>query len=515
MSTTQTRPSTEFNKGVFIRNRFCYGKKRVCNDFVNNPEVINRVIKLMITTLNRILRWEVWDLWWLDVWKSELLNIRNNVITKLGDKYGNDIINDILKLIDELVEYLEKFSEYWSEERIGDEIKRLFDELIHGKVEVVVHKGGTGFSIYGEHITLVANETNSGVTAHLELKGLEGVTIDVPDIFNKAMSKEEYEKFIKELLKALRGGFAGTDEKIEDGKAAMGTTQIWQAIIWSLLYFGKVYIHVDAININEGGVTMLWHLKSYDNDSLKHTILKEVEKFNKEALLAFMLTSILGDGSAYIAKNVTKGHVYNKAVIQFTMSSSKFRARKPIFKKLWDMGFRWSKKLDLRNNTVNVLFYSSRAIDLSRAMINTLPPILRDLLDVLGPEKWVKLRSIANMEVKFRIGESQIIIANYGFTVFINESTVELRRKARNEVEINEVYNTLKSIYGDEFVKQIRINKSGKYLIIIIPIYLIKMYDDIKRIVIENLCQRLGKTRDERRKRIIGKHLMRLIASNQ
>ena len=53
-------------------------------------------------------------------------------------------------------------------------------------------------------------------------------------------------------------------------------------------------------------------------------------------------------------------------------------------------------------------FYGSNAIDLARAMISVLPPILRDVLDALSFEKWERIKRIAVMKMKYRKGEMQI-----------------------------------------------------------------------------------------------------------
>ncbi|GAB6944458.1 hypothetical protein [Vulcanisaeta sp. JCM 14467] len=95
------------------------------------------------------------------------------------------------------------------------------------------------------------------------------MTIRVSDVFRRAMSGEEYEKFINDVLKALKGGLEETDGRIEKGnKAAMDTTQIWQAIVWSLLYPGKMRVYIDAVNLNENSMTIRWRLRSSHN-SLK------------------------------------------------------------------------------------------------------------------------------------------------------------------------------------------------------------------------------------------------------
>ena len=141
-------------------------------------------------------------------------------------------------------------------------------------------------------------------------------------------------------------------------------------------------------------------------------------------------------------------------------------------------------------------------------MISVLPPILRDVLDALAFKKWNNLRRVAEMEVRWRRDKSQIIVASYGFTVNVQKKTVELVHLARDEIETNKVINALRARYGDGL--QTRVNKSGKYLAVIIPMYVFEKYDDIRAQVVEVLCRKYERTKDEKKRQIIAKHLRRL-----
>ena len=99
-------------------------------------------------------------------------------------------------------------------------------------------------------------------------------------------------------------------------------------------------------------------------------------------------------------------------------------------------------------------------------------------------------------------------MADYRFAVSICETTVELVCPVVDEAEARRVIDALKIVYGDDFYA--RINKYGKRLAVKIPMYVFKKYDDIRAQVVEVLCRKYGKTRDERKRRIIARHLMRL-----
>ena len=155
------------------------------------------------------------------------------------------------------------------------------------------------------------------------------------------------------------------------------------------------------------------------------------------------------------------------------------------------------------NTAYDVVFRSGYTIDLAKAVINVLPPILRDILDALDFDKWLRLRHIAEMEIKFRLG---------GFAVNILKNTFVLIHSVRDEAGARKVVDALKAVYVDEFAEDIHVNRHchGKRLAVKIPARLSEKYKDIKKQVIEVLCRKLKKAKDERKKREIAKQLTRL-----
>ncbi|GAB6945178.1 hypothetical protein [Vulcanisaeta sp. JCM 14467] len=472
----------ELNVDSLRRNRFCRGigggrgKGYRCGGEAGEEEKVKAV--------GRIQRWRVWEAWWIEEWMGEWLERRDRLEQRLRGKYNNEIINDITGLVDRFIGYSERFLNYWRS--VGGETKKLIEDLINGRTEVVIRgEDASGISVRGEFITLMVDMTrNGGITVQLNLKGLEGADIEVPNIFIKIMSEEEYRKFIRKILRALKGGFEETDGYVDKGYAVMSTTQLWQIIIWALLYFGRMYVGIDAINVNKGSITVEWFLRS-SHKSLKGKILSNVEELSMEELLAFIFTAVLGDGSV-VRANIN------------IMLPGECRWE-TLLEKLKNMGFKSGKPYLDSSNVVGIPFYSSNAIGLARAMIGVLPPILRGIMDALSFEKWSNLRRIAEMEMKYRRSEMQVNVAGYGFTVVVHETTIELVRRRGDEV-----IKTLKAVYGDEFVVNVR-----KYFIAI-PAYVIEKYDDIKEQVIKVLCRKLGKTKDEKKKQTIIKHLKRL-----
>ncbi len=283
----------------------------------------------------------------------------------------------------------------------------------------------------------------------------------------------------------------------------MSTTHIWQVILWSLLYPGEIHVYIRGININEDDVSISWFLRANDYTSIKGKILNDTDKLHNKAVLAFIFTAILGDGAVFISSS----NKYNEAKIQITMSVHELERWKLILDKL---GFKWSLQPQL-DGIIHVRFHGSKAIDLARAIINIIPPILRDILDVLNIEKWSNLKQIANMELKFRKGESQIDVAGEKFSVVIDNNKIKLMRTIKDWTKVEKILEKIKIIYGEDFVKQVKVHKSNKYIIIKIPMKLIKEHDDIKVQVIQALRRKYERINDNKRKRVIIKHLRKLI----
>ena len=333
----------------------------------------------------------------------------------------------------------------------------------------------------------------------LTFKGLEGLTIHVPNIFKETMSEEDYGKFIKDLLMALKSGFNDTDGSIIRGKPRMGTSNPWQIIAWLLLHPGEVHIRADTINVNRNSITVRWNLVS--NESYEGSILKIARKLSIDSLMSFMITALLGDGSVLSRK---------KAAIKITISSRKFKKWVSLLDRLSELGFRWNLDPDPRGDIFYVKFNSGYAVDLAKAMINVAPELLKDILDAFNVKKWEDLKEVANLRVKFRKIGSQVVIAGVKFTVDVQKWTIRLRRQVNDYERVKEILDKLKNEYGDEFVNQISAYKYGNYYIITIPASLIEKHESIREQVIKVLQEKLKNTNNEKRKQIITKHLTRL-----
>ena len=215
-----------FDMELLRRNRFCQGIKRgreyQCGDEANE-DAKGKAIELLSEAINRMLRWRVWDPWWIEGHADEWLNVMDRLEVQLRGKYSEKAINTITELVSRIISYNEKFWRFWHD--VGGEVKKLLEDLLSGRSEVIIWSNENGISVHGEHVTLEVERTSTGgMIVHLTFEGFKGTTIKVPNIFRMVMSGEDYERFTR-ILRALEGGIEQTDGFVEDSYAAVKTTQ--------------------------------------------------------------------------------------------------------------------------------------------------------------------------------------------------------------------------------------------------------------------------------------------------
>ncbi|BDR93267.1 hypothetical protein [Vulcanisaeta souniana] len=145
------------------------------------------------------------------------------------------------------------------------------------------------------------------------------------------------------------------------------------------------------------------------------------------------------------------------------MSTTKYNIWKQVLNKLSEMGFKWDE--DQYESWISIRFYSGNAIDLAKAMINSLPHILRDILDAFNAEKCINIKNIANMKLKFKKGKMQIVIAGFKFTVITYNGTTKLVINTKDPNKVKKILDALKKVYGERFIELIHVYEGKK------PIY--------------------------------------------
>ncbi|ADY02426.1 hypothetical protein VMUT_2230 [Vulcanisaeta moutnovskia 768-28] len=427
-----------------------------------------------------------------------------------NDEYSKKIIDVINEISRFLLNYLgDKFKEYWFSS-VSNEIKELIDSLTNNKSKILINETGKSLMVhvYGNRIGLNVNKIfpSGSIVVQLMIKGLSGFYIDIPDVFRKLMGKKEYRKFVEKVLIPMRLGWAATDEsKREDNKPAIATTQLWQVLLWLLLYPGRVYVITPIINVNKSNITMVWQLRAHDHKSLKLTALNNAIRLDNVAFLIFILAVILGDG------DVTIEPLNNsvKPMIRLAISSIRFENWRLILDRLKTMSIEWSKIES--SGKIDVVISTNYAIDLAKLIIGALPLLMRAFLDILenlGLEKWSNLKLIANMKLNRRKGNAQIEIAGIKFTVRVTRSAVELQVLRKNETEADEIIKQVKNVYGKDF--DIRKRKYDNKIKIIIPWVEILKHDDIKAKVVAKLYEMLNRIKDDKGRKWIIKNIRKL-----
>ncbi|GAB6946896.1 hypothetical protein JCM16161A_10260 [Vulcanisaeta sp. JCM 16161] len=488
------------------------GKKCIPIKPVTDLEKRQEVIELLNEAINRIEERNIWSTQWIDEMYAKITERVMEIFKRFKD--NNEYTKEIIDVTNEISRFLlnhlgDKFKEYWLN-NVSNEIKELIDNLTNNKLKILINETEKSLMVhvYWERIGLNVNKIfpSGSIVVQLIIKGLSGFYIDVPDVFRKLMGKKEYRKFIKKVIISMRLGWAATDEsKRENNKPAIATTQLWQVLLWLLLYPGRVYVITPIINVNKSNITIVWQLRAYDHKSLKLTALNDAIKLDNVAFLIFMLAVILGDG------DVTIESLNNsvKPMIRLTIGSIKFENWRLILNKLKTMGIEWSKIES--GGKINIVISTNYAIDLAKLIISALPPLMSALLNILenlGLEKWSILKLIANMELNRRKGNAQIEIAGIKFTVRVTRSAVELQVLRKNETEADEIIKQVKNVYGKDF--DIRKRKYNNKIKIIIPWVEILRHNDIKAKVVTKLYEMLNRIKDDKRRKWVNKNIRKL-----
>ncbi|GAB6946318.1 hypothetical protein JCM16161A_04480 [Vulcanisaeta sp. JCM 16161] len=232
------------------------------------------------------------------------------------------------------------------------------------------------------------------IIVQLVLKGLRGFREVIPDVFREFINEEEYKVLREDVLEPLRLGFSITDEGIHNGKPSMSTSRIWQLVLWCLLYPGEHYLRIDAININKGNVTIMWHLIALEYSSNKNVIFDMVKKLSKTQFLRFILTVLLGDGDVTFERR----NVYVRPIVRLSVGINEFKEWSDVLNRLKNLEINW--KQTNAKGEIQIQIRGKNAIKLARIIINAIPSlmiVLFDVLEVLGFDKWNRLKSVAGM----------------------------------------------------------------------------------------------------------------------
>jgi hypothetical protein len=402
--------------------RICWGVKRgkrlVCKEPVTDEAIIEEVKRLIEELKRRIERHR--DKLGSAAFIDELINLLERWLEEHKNDKGKKI-KEAKKIARKMIKLLRKLRRRWVEE-YWKQLLELIEMLKRNAIDVIV-TGGNGekslmVHIYNREVAVkVARVTKSGgVAISLSLSKLDGDDIKIANTFSD-----------KELLKAIQHGWEMTDGSVEHGHPAMGTSQPWQVVLWSLCYPGKIRMYINGIGINEDGVSIMWRLIAKDHRAKpKRGVAEEVERLGTERLKVFLAPAVWSDGNINVSKRY----------MRLIMGLAKYDLWLGIIERLInELGF----TIRLREYKVEVEVKSSKAVKLARDWLSV--PDIRELIELgaslPGGEKLRRIIELASKDVKER-GSSSITIPGTSISMSIHidkQCKVELRAWRRDEKE--------------------------------------------------------------------------------
>ncbi|WP_243679020.1 hypothetical protein [Vulcanisaeta distributa] len=345
-----------------------------------------------------------------------------NELIDIDDNTQNAISYDAEKLIHMINEIKEK----WLKTYINDADNTVKDALTgRRKVYVVKSKYGSLFlKIRGRLVSIEIEIKNNrkSITAQVYLKGLGTETLEIPDILN--LSDGE--------LRDLRLGFRAGDGTIYKEKPAMKTRQIWQLILWALLYPGEDKTAIRSLGFTRKGISITWFIYS---NSHRETIKSKYEAFKeleKNPTPLSLLTLILSDGSIDLKR---KG-------IKISAGLGSYKELNNALTRLMTL-LRINNRISVKDDGAGIMYWNSNAVILARYIVYNLPNKLRLILDLLerklSLDKWNRLKTLASMSTGRRHGSSQIEIYGIRFSVLLTDKTIQLRAWCGKKCNINEL----------------------------------------------------------------------------
>ncbi len=302
---------------------------------LNEEKITEEIIKRLNLNLDNIINT-------FNKYKNELWRYRLNISTRNSQlQQVSEIINDILQYLNDGMNFLIKH------------IEERFNIL-------QIKYSNTVVSIYTENFVFREQKLRKGSILKVSFRGFGGVDLSVPELFNDS-----------EII-PIRYGFAHSDEGRIKCYPYMASTQPWQWLIWSLLYPGSIHITLQSINLNKTNITLTMRLHTTQYCSLKDAVLNTNDE---KTILLTLFGGILGDGTV---KKIEK----EKAI--YLVAKSKRKWWVSVLKELNG----WKEEGD------TIVFRGNAAI-LTKRIIEAIPPLMKDLLDILSFEKWQRLKRLA------------------------------------------------------------------------------------------------------------------------
>ncbi len=445
-----------------------------CGESVDDPRVVDEVNRLINEFISRVEKHKATLLSDSATPFDHDINALSDWLSIIAVGNGDDAIamlrNTEREASEKILRLAEEARERWLK-TYKPELEDLINRLQVGEAKIIIsgdplNKDKSFMAhLYTENLAIeITRVAKAGsITINISLTGLEGVNVAVPKLLDD------------NTLEAMQYGLLMTDGAInKKGYPTMSTNQLWQAIIFPLMFPNKAYINITSVSINNSNVNITWQLKAndYKNKYKSKTIIaKKINKLNNEKFLQFLLLAILGDGTIDIKKKR----------IKLNIGISKHKMWAYINERIKSLGFKKNYSRYLITYTVTF----SKAVNLAREMLgNQLIRILiDDLSKLFNAEKLKRLITISNMEIK-SLGRSSIeIIDGIKMSIQLKEyGNIELRIERKNYEDAKRIQELLKSAGCDA-----KLANYGKFFRVFISMETIREHKELAAKVCEIL----------------------------
>ncbi len=413
--------------------RICWGirargsRRLKCGEPVDDPRVVKETMKLINEFMNRVERHKAPLLGDSTTPFDGSIRALSDWLSRIAVGNGDDVIAMLRsaerEVGKEMLKLLNQAREEWLR-TYKPELEELIEKLRKEEATIIISgeplNKDKSFMVhlYAEHITININKIakSEGIIIKIILTGLKGTNIVVPKLFSNTK------------LRAAQDGVLITDGTIdEDGYPAMGTNQLWQTIIFPLIWPGNTRVAIQGLSLNND-LKIIWYLRAVDHKNefnSKIDSAKQVLEFNDEEFLLFLLFAVLCDGDI---------NIKHKRIRLF-VSKIKYGLWSDIIKKLMSLKF---KEDDINNENVKTYtIKASRAIALTRKMLDDLAikAMIEDLAQLPDAKKLRQLIELANMNIK-PLGRFLIdVIYGIKISVEVNNKGYVILRVGRKRLE--------------------------------------------------------------------------------
>ncbi len=419
----------------------CWGVRRsrrlVCGEEVRDPKVIEETLGLISGFLRRVEKHK-------DVLLSDVNTPFDGLIKALSGWLskvvmvieGDKVIAESRHVEHEagkaMMKLLSQARERWLS-TYKPELEKLIGKLQSGEVTIIIT--GDSFDknksftvhLYMEHIAIEVERVakSRSIIMNITLTGLKGVSV----IASKLLSGNR--------LRAMQYGLLLTDGSIHDeGYPEMATNQVWQAITFSLIFPGKVYMNVEGVSLNDDYVSITWRLRAVNYKGKfesKAKIAEEINKLNNKEFMDFLLLAILCDGLADIEMKR----------IMLLIGNLKHDLLSDIVERLMSYGFRESDGGYRKIYTV----WKSKAVAVAKSMLSNLKvrALIEDLSQLPDAGKLRRLLTLSNMEIKPKGNSSIEVIEGLKMNIHVKSNGyIELRIKRKGYDNARSIWERLR-----------------------------------------------------------------------